>query len=387
MAAADDNAFLEAIPPFTDFREVARRDRYRPLPDEWLVGAADVVDSTGALAAGRYKAVNTVGASVISAVMNLDRHRRFPFVFGGDGAAFAVPADRSQSVAAALAACRVWAQEEIGLSLRAALAPVADIRKAGRDVRVARFSPSPHVSYAMFAGGGIAWTDAEMKAGRYEVPPARPGIRPDLTGLSCRWKPIAARKGEILSLLVTAGPNATAESFEAVVEAIDDLLADAGGGSPVAPEGPDYAWPPPGIDLEARACSGTRSRWRYYPVILAIQAIPVVLQALGRRLKNFDPVRYRRVTAGNSDFRKFDDGLKMTVDCSSATIDEIEKILKDGRNRGVVLYGLHQQNSALMTCIVPSPLTDDHLHFIDGAAGGYAMAAVMLKRMMAEAAG
>ena len=32
-----------------------------------------------------------------------------------------------------------------------------------------------------------------------------------------------------------------------------------------------------------------------------------------------------------------------------------------------------------MTCIVASPMERDHIHFIDGAAGGYAMAAANLK--------
>ena len=32
-----------------------------------------------------------------------------------------------------------------------------------------------------------------------------------------------------------------------------------------------------------------------------------------------------------------------------------------------------------MTCLVPSPLRDDHVHFVDGAAGGYATAAIKLK--------
>lgn len=47
--------------------------------------------STGAIADGRYKAVNMVGAGVISAVLNLIDHAPFPYVFGGDGAAFALP--------------------------------------------------------------------------------------------------------------------------------------------------------------------------------------------------------------------------------------------------------------------------------------------------------
>jgi hypothetical protein len=33
----------------------------------------------------------------------------------------------------------------------------------------------------------------------------------------------------------------------------------------------------------------------------------------------------------------------------------------------------------MMTCIVPSILTDDHVHFIDGAAGGYTQAARLMK--------
>jgi hypothetical protein len=28
-----------------------------------------------------------------------------------------------------------------------------------------------------------------------------------------------------------------------------------------------------------------------------------------------------------------------------------------------------------MTCFVPTPIARDHIHFIDGAAGGYAVAA------------
>ena len=53
---------------------------------------ADVVQSTKAIAENRYKAVNMAGAAVIVAVTNALGDREFPFVFGGDGASFAVPA-------------------------------------------------------------------------------------------------------------------------------------------------------------------------------------------------------------------------------------------------------------------------------------------------------
>jgi hypothetical protein len=51
-----------------------------------------------------------------------------------------------------------------------------------------------------------------------------------------------------------------------------------------------------------------------------------------------------------------------------------------------VRYGLHRQDAAMMTCFAPSALRSDHVHFIDGARGGYASAATALKAMTAAAA-
>ena len=57
---------------------------------------------------------------------------------------------------------------------------------------------------------------------------------------------------------------------------------------------------------------------------------------------------------------------------------------EEARQRGVLAYGLWEQPAALMTCIVPSPLTHDHMHFLDGAEGGYACAALQLKAQLKE---
>ena len=186
---------------------------YRPLPAGWWLGLSDVVDSTEAIAAGRYKAVNMAGAAAISAVMNALGHRDFPFVFGGDGAAFAVPPEARAAAETALARTARWVEEELGLTLRAALVPVEAVRREGREVRVARFAASQAVSYAMFSGQGLAWAEAEMKAGRFAVAPAPAGARPDLTGLSCRWTPIESRRGQIVSLLVAPAGAAEEAAF------------------------------------------------------------------------------------------------------------------------------------------------------------------------------
>ena len=50
---------------------------------------------------------------------------------------------------------------------------------------------------------------------------------------------------------------------------------------------------------------------------------------------------------------------------------------------GIVDYGVHAQASAQMTCLVPSAVRNDHVHFIDGSDGGYARAAEAMKARMA----
>ena len=99
----------------------------------------------------------------------------------------------------------------------------------------------------------------------------------------------------------------------------------------------------------------------------------------GLKVGGFDPARYRRQLVENTDFRKFDDGLRMTLDCTPALADRLEALLMEAQQKGTAHYGLHRQDAALMTCFVPSATRSDHIHFVDGAMGGYAMAARTLK--------
>ena len=72
----------------------------------------------------------------------------------------------------------------------------------------------------------------------------------------------------------------------------------------------------------------------------------------------------------NSDFRKFDDSLRMMLDCTPELEAGIEDYLKAAAAKGVVRYGAHRQDAAMMTCFTSSPVNPNHLHFIDGAQGG-----------------
>ncbi len=97
------------------------------------------------------------------------------------------------------------------------------------------------------------------------------------------------------------------------------------------------------------------------------------------RVGEFDPAVYRREVVENSDFRKYDDNLRMTLDCTPALADRIEQRLAGAQRDNIVRFGIHRQPAAIMTCIVPSITESNHVHFIDGAAGGYALASQRLR--------
>jgi Protein of unknown function (DUF3095) len=377
------DTFYGGIPVFRGFGSLMDPALYSPLPDDWSIGVADIVESTKAIAAQRYKAVNMAGASVIAAVTNALDGREFPFVFGGDGASFAVSPGDLERAREALAATATWVEESLDLVMRVALVPVAAVRAQGLDVRVARFGPSPNLSYAMFSGGGFGWADAAMKRGEFAIAPAFPGTQPDLSGLSCRFEEIPSARGLILSVLVVPAQNADPRAFRKVIEdviALSERSPDAG--RPVPPGGPPLRWPPQGVEYEARAARGG-SLLKRRGVVLAVTLWAYVVMRLGIKVGNFVPKTYVQQVVENSDFRKYDDGLRMILDCTPELERGLTQILVAAASSGIVRYGLHRQDAAMMTCFTPSVMRSDHVHFIDGARGGYASAATALKAMVA----
>src|SRR6478609_9978322 len=255
--ATPEESFYGGIKVFRGFSRLMDPALYSPLPDDWSIGIADIVESTRAIAEARYKAVNMAGAAVIAAVTNVLEGREFPFVFGGDGASFAVSPDDLERARDALAATAIWVRDDLNLVMRVALVPIAAIREQGLDIRVARFGPSPNLSYVMFSGGGLGWAEAAMKRGEFAVPAAPSGTQPDLTGLSCRFEEMPSVRGIILSVLVVPAQGTDPVAFRRLIEDVIALVERSpDAGRPVPPEGPPLRWPPAGVEYEARAARG-----------------------------------------------------------------------------------------------------------------------------------
>jgi hypothetical protein len=113
--------------------------------------------------------------------------------------------------------------------------------------------------------------------------------------------------------------------------------------------------------------------------VLAHTLFVYLIMRFGISVGGFVPRTYVQQLVENSDFRKYDDGLRMILDCTPELERALTQRLTAAAAMAIARYGLHRQDAAMMTCFTPSAIRSDHVHFIDGARGGYASAATALK--------
>lgn len=362
------------------FREALDSANYTPVPDDWQIAVGDVVRSTPAIAAGRYKDVNLAGAAVIASVVNACTED-LPYAFGGDGSVVLVPPEKVDTARIALQAVQNTGRSVLDLDLRTALVPVKAVRASGRDVRLAYQDLGRGRKLAMISGGGIDHAESLAKSdgSGFAIAESNTASEPDLTGLSCRWQPLKTTNGVMLSIIVRArhdsaslGP-AYRDLYERVQRATAHDLC------PVAISSLRMHWPPRGLWLERSFGNSTRK--------IAMQSFFQYLSAAtGLTIGGYNGKAYAESLPAHSDYRKFADSLRMVIDCSDAEAGAIESILSESQRAGAIDFGLHRADAALLTCFVQTTNDAGHVHFVDGSNGGYAMAAQSLKdRLTANA--
>ena len=228
--------FYHALPAFSRFNDLTEESHFQRIPPNWRVFVTDIAGSTEAIKKGRYRDVNTLGDACIVAAQNAIGNTDFPYVFGGDGATLLIPPHNFDQVAAALDGARKLARQRFGMTLRVGSVAVSELQSIGDAVKVAKFSEtntSEVAKYhliadrftAMFRGGGISRAEERVNADSetYEVPEDSRNVA-DLTGLSCRWKPVRSQKGRILSLLLSARSSDPKATYDRVLKKLDSIL-------------------------------------------------------------------------------------------------------------------------------------------------------------------
>lgn len=377
----DTLAFYDQMISFKNFSEFTDPKYFDDIPESWCIIITDIKGSTKAIESGRYQDVNMIGAASVSVVQEvLDED--FPFVFGGDGATLVIPNKHKPEVFDALCGLRRLSQEQFDLGLRVGCVSVKEVYEKEGKLEVAKHELSASKCIAIFRGGGLSIAEDLIKGNeeQYEIedrkmPPATLG------GLSCNWKPIENKRGHMMSLLLLSC-NDDPKVYQDFLSKLDEIYGgDSGQGNPVNIEKLQLKSFSTVVGEAFRIVpnffSGLFFRRVYFSTLILLSKwIPI--PHLGTH-KSGKMGEYLPTMREHADHRKFDDMLRMVLDCSKEQVAEIQKYLDEEYEKGNLFYGTYLSEKALMTCYVANMAPGQHIHFIDGGDGGYAMAAKQLK--------
>lgn len=378
--------FFETLPQFTDFSSLTDENHYSEVPDDWYVVITDIKDSTKAIESGRYRDINTIGAACIIVVQNAVKNFIFPYAFGGDGASILIPAKWVDDVARSLIGLQKLARMKFGLELRVGIVPVKDIKSSKGVILVGKFAVNPNKFIAFFRGGGISLAEKLIKEGdgSYHLKGGASGA--DLDGLSCRWKPIKSKRGKILSILIRNRETSDLSEMKSIVEEIERIFGGKiENANPVETKLMKYK--------SLIQCFRDEIKYseRIFSRILLRRLVFMTFAVLIFRFRfpalGFSRNEYLGELSSHSDFRKFDEIVRMVVDCTSEQANQISTLLNKKYMDKKIFYGLFSSDTSLMTCFVQHLASGGHIHFIDGGNGGYAMAAKQLKEQISEETG
>lgn len=373
--------FYRGLTPIRDFEQIQDPQFFKEVPADWIVLLSDIKGSTAAVQQGRSKDVNMLGAAVITLVANGTQEYNTMSVFGGDGATLLLPEKDFLRLRPQLVGLMKLAIEDFSLELRIGAVKISTLKEKGHPVLIGRYRISETTDLAQFAGSGISVAETMIKG---QDPQSQilnldqESMPPELNGLSCRMSRFASKKGKILSLIVKGKTEIGTDWIrQKLVPELKRILDnDFQTANPISRSGLHWRWLPETLRSEIKLQNTT-------PLKVFLRALMAnTLLRLNIAVGGFLPLKYKSEVPLQSDFKKFDDALRMVIDCSLEQSQEIQLYLQKAQQEGIVHYGIHESDNAVVTCLTLSASKGQHVHFVDGEGCGYTMASIQLKKQM-----
>ncbi|EMY62291.1 DUF3095 domain-containing protein [Leptospira terpstrae] len=383
--------FYKNLKPSPDFKNLFDGNMPTKVPDDWFILITDIVGSTKAIEEGRYKDVNTAGGLTAIAVANVYGHMDFPFVFGGDGVTFLLPINLLFPIRSAIADTISQVRSAFGLEMRAGIVPVQELYRAGAELFLSKFRASDHYVQCSLFGDALPLAETWIKEGKDESYLVRENekiLPADFTGFTCRWKDVPSERGEIVSLIVKPIHKDFEVCKKTVTRVLNFIRSEYGEEGDYHPLRVNQIELDSGPYLrnEAKARVGKASGFKFYLTLTQIwieRTVMAIAMRFGIPLRSghYSLNQLKDYQVLSADFRKYDGTLKMVIDGSPKHREALVEFLENLEKEGLLCYGIYVSNRSLMTCVL-KVASSEEVHFVDGADGGFAMAAKSLKEKL-----
>lgn len=361
---------------------VASKSLFTDVPEDWHVLISDIRDSSSAIRKGKHNEVNWVATGSVVAILNLAyRHDiHIPFFFGGDGCSLLIPEELLQKSLAVLQKHRMQTLENFGLDLRIGHVPVRELYERNLDLKIARTQITELLNIPLILGKGLHFAEKEVKNREHEIQPELNSVELDLSGMECKWDKVEPPEvdQQVISLIIDGCHNEDpSQIYSDVLKKIDEIYGPHPVRTPITAGK---------LKLKAglsRIKAEIRSKYGKSSLIYIFKHWLISV---------FGEIYLRNTKAGKNYMKKLveltdnlslDGRINTVITGTSSQQKALLAYLDELESASKIKYGYNVSRQSVMSCYVRNIQTDDHIHFVDGANGGYTRAANNLKQKRA----
>jgi hypothetical protein len=356
-------------------------------PGDWHIVVADIINSTEAVAAGRHVDVNLIAAGCLIAVLNVTKtlEVEIPYFFGGDGGTVLVPAEILPKVLAGLNAHKQNSEKNFSLQLRIGSLSVAEIRNAGYKVMLAKVEESPGFNKAILIGNGFKYAEYIIKKNSRQINSGNSSLDElNLEGMECRWDKVKppASEFEIVCFLIDAThENDQSFLYGTVLKKMDEIYGAIEKRHPITMNMLKLKADMKKVHREMIARYG---KWKPFYLLKTslLSLFGKIFFKYNLTINNLRANDYLTQLITFSEILTIDGRINTIVSGTEKNRREFLEFLQDLEKKGLIVYGHYVSSASIMTCYVQN-IYNKHVHFIDGADGGYTEAAKELKPKLA----
>ncbi len=357
---------------------LCRPDAFEQIPKDWQIIVTDIKGSTEAVKSGRFELVNLVATGSIIAALNIASKTKIdiPFFFGGDGATFVVPPTLLPEIITALIQHQNNVKKEFNIDLRVGRLPVSAVYENGCELKIAKLSINELHTIPIVLGTGLHYAEKIIKLRDINFQEqSNENVTLNLEGMECRWNKIPPPKDtdEVVCLLISClKEDEQAKIFKKILDKADEIYGSHKKRNPISL---------PRLQLNIgfhKIKAELKMRQPNFGFMEWIKNWMYVVIGKYWYLKSKPGKKYLNELIQLSDIFVLDGRINMIISSRKTQREILTLFLDHLENNGEIFYGFYVSKQSIISCYVRNRDTN-HIHFIDGAGGGYTQAAIMLK--------
>ena len=377
------NFYKDLQPQKLPLAQLFQEAHFFAVPVSWHVIISDVKNSTLAVSAGKHNDVNLVAAGSLIAALNIAKKYKvdIPFFFGGDGSTILVPQQLLKEVLAGLSAHNINTIKNFGLEMHIGSLSMKEILDNGHAIKIARLEVDAVYNKAIAIGDGFRFAEQKIKNSlhnKFNDNSAANDL--NLTGLECRWDKIKppVEEAEIVCYLIES--TEARNQLTVYAEVFGQIEAEFGDVQKRNPLCTERLKPLLSLKKLRKEMLIKFGKWRIGYLIEAFLRtfFGLFYFKYNWKVTGLGGQEYLAQLIAHADTLTVDGRIDTIICGSSDKHLQFIEYLSTKEKEGKLIYGHHASRESIMTCYIESR-NAKHIHFVDGADGGYTEAAKEFK--------